>query len=54
MTAGHLDHDMRLQAARCMERDEEEIYKLYPEAVTVINAYYIRSLALNMEYGEDK
>lgn len=34
-------------------RDEEEIYKLYPEAVTVLDAYYIWGLALTMEYGED-
>jgi len=38
----------------CMARDEEEIYHLYPEAVTVIDAYLIWGLALTMEYGEDK
>ena len=32
-------------------RDEEEIYKLYPEAVTVLDAYYIWGLAT--EYGDD-
>jgi hypothetical protein len=37
----------------CMGRDEEAIYKLYPEAVTVLDAYYIWSLALTMEYGDD-
>lgn len=37
----------------CMGRDEEEIYKLYPEAVTVLDAYYIWGLALTMEYGDD-
>ena len=38
----------------CMERDEDEIYKLYPEAMTVLDAYYIWGLALTMEHGEDK
>ena len=38
----------------CMERDEDEIYKLYPEAVTVLDAYDIWGLALTMEYGESK
>lgn len=36
----------------CMGRDEEEIYKLYPEAVTVIDAYLIWRSALTMQYGE--
>ena len=36
----------------CMGRDEAEIYKLYPEAVTVIDAYLIWRTALAMEYGE--
>jgi hypothetical protein len=38
----------------CMGRDEDEIYKLYPEAMTVLDAYYIWGLALTMEYGDDK
>jgi hypothetical protein len=38
----------------CLGRDEEEIYKLYPEAVTVLDAYYIWGLALAMEIGEDE
>lgn len=37
----------------CMGRDEEEIYKLYPEAVTVLDAFYMWGLALAMEHGED-
>ena len=36
----------------CMGNPEEEIYKLYPEAVTVIDAYLIWRLALTMQYGE--
>lgn len=36
----------------CMGRTEEEIYKLYPEAVTVIDAYLIWRTALTMEYGD--
>jgi hypothetical protein len=37
----------------CMGYDEEEIYKLYPEAVSVLDAYYIWGKALAMEIGED-
>jgi len=36
----------------CMGRDEKEIYELYPEAVTVIDACYIWRTALTTEYGE--
>ena len=36
----------------CMGRAEDEIYKLYPEAVTVIDTYLIWRTALTMEYGE--
>ena len=38
----------------CMGNPEEEIYELYPEAVTVIYAYLIWRTALTMEYGEDE
>jgi len=39
----------------CLEHDEEEIYKLYPEAVTVIDTYLIWGSALTMEKAnEDK
>jgi hypothetical protein len=36
----------------CMGRTEEEIYKLYPEAVTVIDAYLIWNTANNFTQGE--
>lgn len=36
----------------CMGRDEAEIYNLYPEARTVIDACLIWRSALTMEYGE--
>ena len=36
----------------CMGRDEEEIYKLYAEAVTVLDAYYMWHVALAIGHGE--